>query len=756
MKKALPILSIIILTILPFFLISQTSRDTYYNVIEVYTDPSIQDGDNIQVVGYYTNTDYDMLLDHYGDFMKDEVLPSFSRIILSGVVPPDNAWNGGYILVEGTVTFEPYPDHFYPNDTIMAYLDVIAVTVYIPGEGVVPEAPGDKIEKRKKESQDIDRSILNGNCDPCKFAFLLSGGGDTLNNKKKYWDNLAFLYKFKVDSLGYCDSNVFVHYFKGDPRDGSIPAGRVISADSAKIDSTFQVIAKRVAACNDNGTPATFQKMVTNHGASDGGINLLGKKKLRPEHLRDLQQKVIDSCCRTVYDEFIQCFGGHSVDAVSTLDIKNKATVYANSAVDDRSGWSSDPGVHSYLQAKINALDTGASYPAAVVKAKLAYDDYIRNIVLPYIHSVLQALRADPTIPDRQEQIDEWIADSTSAANSICESRNVTLVPFNTYCQWQEFVVPPGGQLVVEFEGESGSCGNVTVYKVDPVTGEKIKVAVWNWNHPGSWGYSSGNERRAINGELTGPTTYWVHNDNGTSRLKVHALGTPVYPESPSNIYSYPGFSNGGTDNSTAEFMPIPLPNYFVENIDQLNLSLHTLPAILGMGFVQNFGFNFQVDPANPFWAGMELVLRVADVMSPGQMLIQAPGSSIEVATLDIFEPGEYVVVLGDFRMMGPEGFISMTTMPGLQMGLDSWGLRSAVIEPLPQVVTWTGLSSSDWYDATNWSDGVVPGVYHEALIMPGPFQPVIISDVILRGITISEGASVMTAPGAMLILTGN
>ncbi len=171
---------------------------------------------------------------------------------------------------------------------------------------------------------------------------------------------------------------------------------------------------------------------------------------------------------------------------------------------------------------------------------------------------------------------------------------------------------------------------------------------------------------------------------------------------------------------------------------------------------MQNFGFSFQVDPANPFWSEMELVLRVADVMSPGQMMIQAPGSSIEVATLDIFEPGQYVVALGDFRLMGPYGLISILTMPGLQLGLDSWGLRSAVIEPLPQVVTWTGLSSTDWYDATNWADGFVPGMYHEALIMPGPFQPVIVSDVIVRSITISEGASVMTAPGAMLILTGN
>jgi hypothetical protein len=752
MKKKVTFLQFGILLLFPILLQSQAIRNIDYSVLDVYTDPSIVDGEVIQVVGYYTNPDYDLLIDFYGDFIKDQPFLPHTVLKLTGVQPPADALNGGYIRVVGTISFIDIPDPYNPADSLMAYLDATSVTVIIPA-GIVPGAPGGIKKVQKKAESGGNRDINSGDCDPCKFAFLLSGGVDSLNNHSKYWENLVALYNFKVDSLGYCDSNVFVLYFKGDARDGRIPAGRVVMADSTNIDSVFAVIASRVAACTANNTPATFQKMVTNHGASNGDICLLGDNVITPEHLKDEQQRVIDSCCRTVYDEFIECYGGHVVDAVSTLDEMSKATIYANSNANDQPGYSPHDAVHPYLQEKINALDSGKSYPDAVVRAKLAYDEYLEGL-LAEIHNYLDYLRAHDTIPDRDQQVTDWVADSTDIANAICKSRNVTIVPFTHYCQWRKFVVPPSGQLVIDFSGGSNSCGNATVYRENPVTGEKIKVSVWNWNHPGSFGYIPGNEKRVINADFTDITTFWIHNDNDTSRLKVQALGSVVFPVSPANIFTYPGFSFGGTDNSSSEFLPLPGPSVFIESIDQLNLSLHSLPAILGPGFVSNFGFSFNIDPTNAFWSDMVLILNVRAVNIPGILMIQSPSGSIPFASVNINSPGEYVVPLGNFTLGGTNGIISMVPQPGLQMEFDSWGFRSQLRELPPQNTVWTGNSSSNWTDPLNWSNGV-PGIFHNVTIMPGLHQPFITSNVIIKSILISEGANVITAPGVSLMVTG-
>ncbi len=741
----------IIVILFPLFLQSQESRDTYYSVMEVYTNPAIDDGSVIQVAGYYTNPEVDILIHFYGDYLKDRPFSPHTILKLTGVQPPANAEYGGYILVDGTVTFVDVPDPYNPEDTLMAYLDATEITVVTPAPAM-PISPGG-IRKVEQKGGADSREILDGACDPCKFAFLLSGGVDSANNHAKYWENLVALYKFKVDSLGYCDSNVFVLYFKGDARDGRIPAGRVIKANSAKVDSVLNLIASRVAACTAAGTPATFQKMITNHGQADGDICLLGNDVITPEHLKEEQEDIVDSCCRTIYDEFIQCYAGSVVDAVSGMDNKNKTTIYTNSNANDGCGYSPHDAVHPYLQEKINALDSGKSYPDAVVRAKLAYDEYLQTLI-DACHQALVEWRAPPPDPEAAEQIALWTADSTELANSICKSRNVTIVPFTHYCQWKEFVVPPSGQVVVDFEGGPGSCGNVTVYRRDPVTGALIKVKVWNWNHPGSRGYVPGNEKRVINGDFTESTTFWIHNDNDTSRLKVEVMGSVSLPESASNVFAYPGFSFGGTDNSSLEFNPIVAPGYFIPDIEIIPLSLQSIPAILGPEFVPDFGFSFQIDQTNAFWSDMELILNINSVMIPGILTIQSPSGSLPFTQITINTPGEYNVPLGNFTLNGPEGFIQLISSAGLQIEFDAWGFRSRLHTLPPMPTDWVGLVSNDWTDPANWTNGV-PGIFHDVTITPGPFQPLIMTDVMVRSMTIMEEAGINTAPGVNIRITG-
>ena len=635
----------------------------------------------------------------------------------------------------------------------MAFLEASSFTVILPGVFTPAPPPGIDGEDIKNNENENHDSGNRDACDPCKFAILISGGVDSANNHSKYWENLVALYKFKVDSLGYCDSNVFVHYFKGDRRDARIPSANVISADSAKIDSTHQLVAKRVANCTRNGTSATFQKMVTNHG-DPSGINLLGNEILGGDHLRDVQQPIIDSCCSTVYDEFLQCYGGNVVDDVVSLDEKSKATIYVNSNADNTTGVSPHGEVHPYLQEKINTLDTGGSYDRAVMNAKLAYDNYVQGLINEAIAELNAWIASPPETPNRAVQIGLWADWIAELGAKICKSRNVTIVPFTHWCQWKKFVVPPGGQLVVDFSGSDDDCGNATVYK-ENAAGEKVRVKVWNWNHPGSRRYEPGNERRVINAEMTGPTTFWIHNDNDTSRLVVQVLGSQVFPESVSNGPMYPGFSCGGTDLSSIEFGNITAPNWVVPQIEIVELSLASMvPACLGIGGVQNFQFGFQINPTDIFWSNMSLYLHVLEVDNPGSLLIQNQfGSGPPIFSVPIPGPGIFEIPLGDFTLGGwTYGHVVLSPDPSLQMCFDSFGMRSGVPSTAHTTV-WLGELSTDWNDPLNWSDGI-PGPNSSVIISPDGFAPIITTDVMIKNVEIMEGATINTAPGATVILT--
>jgi hypothetical protein len=758
MKNGLVFLNVLILMVLPSLLHGQPTRETYYSVTEVYTNTTINEGDTIQVAGYYTDTTNNYLLDFYGDIMINSALPPHSLLTMTGILPPTEAWNGGYIHVLGIINFEDDPDYpYHPEDSLMAFLNAISITVCIPGD-YIPASPGDNIprhEQYKKIEPGNNKSMNTVDCDPCKFGFLLSGGINEKDNWPKYWESLVALYKFKVDSLGYCDSNMFVHYYDGTPKDGRIPAGRVFAATNGNIDNSFQVIADRVAACKANGDSASLQKMITNHGEEDGDINLVGNDVLTPDHLKDLEQKVIDSCCKTLENIFLQCYAGFVVDTLKTLDIKNKTTVHLISSADKGLSVSDPDKVDPFLKGYIESLDGGNPVSAAATVAKIAYDNYLQQTINMANNEKAKIDANDKMSPDEKaDKKGEWNELIAACQNGICHSRNVTLVPFTHYCEWQQFVVPPGGQLVLDFSENGESCSNVTVYSIDPFTGQVIKVTVWNWNNPGSDGYEEGNDQRVINGNTTSTIILWVHNDNDTTTVTGSIMGDQALPESPSNVYTYANMSFGGDDQSNYEFEYITESEYFIPLIDQLYISLDSLPAVLGLDYVENFGFSFIIDTTSAFWSDMQLIINVLNINSPGTLMIFSPHSTIQESEVYIDAPGEYIIPLGDFTQSEMFGMISMSTIGDLQIGIDSWGLRTAVTSPPPLISMWIGYASSEWNNPENWSNGV-PGMHYEVTIMPGLFQPVITTDVIIKSMTIMEGAAVITAPEGYLILTG-
>jgi len=693
----------------------------YYLVPEVYYDPALQDGDTIRVIGEYAAP---VLVSSYLDQICNQLKTARSQILLEGLPLPDSADHGGLVAVRGAIRFVTHPDPVDDGDSLLAILNITEYQIYITGWDTTA---GGSIVTPVPEDQNMAPEA----CDPCKFAILISGGYNHANNPPKYYKELADLYKLKVDNQGYCPENVYVHYYHGKDSlkatQTQIPAGRIFPANKGSISTSFAAVAGKVKQCTDSGKPATFQKMVTNHGDSTGKIvTLEGSSWLKPEELKSMQQAIIDSCCSTVYDEFLQCYPGYSVDAARSLNNRGKATIYANAPADRSSTWSNNINGSVYLAAKINALKAGKSYPAAVAAAQSAYDQFIRQIRSAKA-AWKQELQDDASIPNRDTLLGAVTKTLEDLDKGIGKSRNVTVHPMKTYCEWKEFVIPPGGQLVLEFEGDRKNCGNVTVNIVDPVSGV-VKEHSFNWNIPGSWRYSPGKERRVINGHPTLATTVKVHNDNkGPGFTMTGSVNhNNALAQSISNAIEYPGFSFGGSDQSSGEFGTITQSYLLVEHIDQLPFYLNQLPARMGPGTVENFIFSFDINPEDTLWRNMQLQLDVAEVFEPGVLLIISDNSSYSPLSVNITTPGTYTIPLGDMSQMGTTGFVRFSTMDmpannlaPVSFSFDSWGIYS-IIQPVLGDMD-LGDAPDPTYPTLINSDGarhlIVPGVKLGALI---------------------------------------
>ncbi|MBN2542307.1 T9SS type A sorting domain-containing protein [bacterium] len=718
------VLFVLSILLLVAFFAGHLNSQTIYTIPEAYTSADVEEGDTIGIIGYFEYPGYPVFLDHYSDLYQDQPFPPQSVMMLDedGPMPPAEAWFGGLVLIHGRISFVDEPYYYNPEDTLIGIIFAFGFDLLIPGDSAISAfRSGERDEGFREDRRDLLPPVP---CDSCKFAILMSGGIRAPSNKPKYWNNLAYLYKLKVDSLGYCPGNIKVLYFDGERPDSAknpdtyddIPADRVDSCTIRHVRNAHREIARAIARrkeyCESRGRKIEFQKMVTNHGSSDGGICMLGNDDLHPDSLKAYEQMIIDSCCQVMYDEFTQCYGGYVTDALRDIDIKNKTTLHVNSAVNHRSGWSPTYGYHAYLKAKVDALRSGMSYEGAVVAAKRAYDDYIQNRILPMCHNKLNDLygklddlqvelegaathedsvRIQGEINKVVDDIIEWEADSAQADSSICESPNYTEYPMKKYCDWQAVYIPPGGQGKIDFKGDPSSCGNTTVYKFvstpDFPYFKFVKVKVWNWNVPGSLGFTGGNNTRVLNSDETGTGWFYFHNDDSTYTITVDRYVTQELEESRSNELEFAGFSYGGNDDLSDEFGVIYEPFYaFVES---LNLSLDLVPRGLGPeGGVSELNCLFTYYP-NPYWEDMELYLDIINVMIPGPVqLIVFNGLYETFFEFFIEGPGVYRVDIGSFLTPTSKGKSVTTFMTGqltfnipdgylTSFEFDCWGLRS-------------------------------------------------------------------------------
>lgn len=79
----------------------------------------------------------------------------------------------------------------------------------------------------------------------------------------------------------------------------------------------------------------------------------------------------------------------------------------------------------------------------------------------------------------------------------------------------------------------------------------------------------------------------------------------------------------------------------------------------------------------------------------------------------------------------------------------------TATANPLTGLRTWTGAFNTDWSNALNWENGLVPTSLDTVLVPVTPFPPALVDNVVISGLTIADGAS-MAVGGSLLTIAGS
>jgi hypothetical protein len=149
--------------------------------------------------------------------------------------------------------------------------------------------------------------------------------------------------------------------------------------------------------------------------------------------------------------------------------------------------------------------------------------------------------------------------------------------------------------------------------------------------------------------------------------------------ESASNQIEFAGFSMGGNDGSSDEFIPIPADFFMNEGVDSIGFNLSEAPSTFGFCGTDVYAASFDVNPSSPYWNDMELVIDVLYVVQPGMVVIFSENAEIQMTNLVIDQPGRYTVHFGQIFSIERAQIYFDASQDGACFEIDSWGLRSLV-----------------------------------------------------------------------------
>ena len=275
------------------------------------------------------------------------------------------------------------------------------------------------------------------------------------------------------------------------------------------------------------------------------------------------------------------------------------------------------------------------------------------------------------------------------------------------YCQEFTRVIPPGKSLYLNFPDVWFRCLNMTIYTWDREHEPLYMYKTGEWNN-------NDNEVRELANPGPLPMTVTIHNDDWAPSWMYSSwdVGVSIGPSSPDKATSpfnpevWGGFSVGFSDTSGDEFGDITAPVVQVDAGAGCNLGdiPRRLSALPGSG-VQQLELYEMVPAWNPYWEQLALVVDVAEVTSPGDLLVTILNSGEQIL-IPVPTVGRYEQVLQMNLPMGPEVRAIIQPQNGLDMVLDCFGMPSVA-----------GLS-----DTPDASD--IPRQPVLASISPNPFNP--------------------------------
>jgi hypothetical protein len=644
-----------------------------------------------------TEEDPPLLVHSFDTYQLNQRFPCCFTAMLGSDLDIDPEYErGAWIMVPGIVHF----DYSYPDGEALIFFPNSAPEILVP----------------------FDMSTFDGynsvwhpvdctppaECDSCKFAILISGGIDAANNRDDYQNDLYDYYCCKI-SAGYCPENIKVFYDHGDTvktSAGNIPPERTASATKANIIAHINSLKDKVHACSNAHKKPQLEFMATNHGASNGDIELWDPESISSAELVVWLQALIDTGLKVLDAEFGECFGGAQVNGIRhNLKTKGCETT-ASSAVDSShtsSSWAGKKGYNIWLKAKVDSLSAGKSLHQAISGANKYYDGFLKRylISLGRRARICDSLAADTTKADSvrakaRAKADTLRNDSMRVSGSIGGEQYFRSLNFTKYCEWKELQVTPGGSIEITFSGDSTHCGNCKVYRRKNGSSDST-VAIWNWNIPGSYFYSNGNNVRTISCDSTSSGIFWLHNDNGGFTAKAVSTN-PHRTTSPSNPEAFAGFSLGGRDESSAEFGEIVAGSHTAHT--GLGELLQDFPRILGDGGVSELHVIFNIPVQNMYWEDMELFLKTLPG-SGAELQIQCAQAEIPDTMLTITGADVFVVPLGGVNGVGDHALILSAS--GGSIEFDAWGLRTAVSTATPPPVRDLTISLSGTDVVLNW-----------------------------------------------------
>lgn len=124
---------------------SALAQETYF-VNEVYSNPQIQEGDTLKILGYYTNTEMGIIVESYLNLMRRQVWRPHSYLLYDGTAPSPAFWNGGIVIAKGVVEFISNPNPFWPQDSLIGRIHVLEWEELI--EGINPSKSQEKDDRK--------------------------------------------------------------------------------------------------------------------------------------------------------------------------------------------------------------------------------------------------------------------------------------------------------------------------------------------------------------------------------------------------------------------------------------------------------------------------------------------------------------------------------------------------------------------------------------------------------------------------------